>query len=459
MDGESTSGQNWPTMYDFSQDRLGPLAWIANCTELFDFKTQTYRGQPVLTFWSGEVLNGYGRGSYYILNESYVELVHFQANRFGSDMGEIHEFTITSDDTALIPVYHAIPWNLTETGGIENGWLFENMFQEINVETGETVFEWNASTHIGINESYNSLPEDDAAGDHLVSARVMDCIYKISGEDGHIIWRLGGKRSNFEIDDDAVFAFQHDARWVDSKNPVQIALFDNGPMEDIAYSRDLLLDVNSDTKKFTNAAKTFATFEGSMQVLKLSDGNMNYLVGYGSQPYFAELNAQGEILLDVQFGKTNAVNCYRAYKPPWLKKPFTKPDTECESWVVYTANSSDSSTWTTVTTARRTGFEATIDLDGVQLDAYVRGKAVNGSGTALGWAQASNGEQLFDARENVQQNGSVVSITASRTTPLSSATCSAATGSSTGVAARATQGSMESLYTAAAVVAGGLAFV
>lgn len=486
---------------DFSVDRMGSLVWTANYTEPFDFKTQTYKGQPVLTFWSGELLNGYGRGSYYILNQSYVEIAHFQANRFGNDMGDIHEFTITSEDTALVPIYHTIPWNLTDTGGIENGWLFENTFQEINIETGETVFEWNASTHVGINESYNSLPEDvgraedspwdyfhinsiqkDAIGDYLVSARVMDCVYKISGEDGHIIWRLGGKQSDFEIDDAAVFAFQHDARWVDSANQSQITLFDNGPTASIAYSRGLLLDVNNTTKKvtlsreFTDVAKTFATFEGSMQALQLSNGNTNYLIGYGSQPYFAELNAQGEVLLDVQFGKTNAVNSYRAYKLPWQGKPLTKPDvhwdknankvyfswngqTECESWIVYTANTSDSETWTNVTIARRTGFETTVDLNNVQLEAYVRGKADDVSGNVLGWTLASDGEQLFDAPDNIQESGSVEPITRSSTASSTHATSSAATSSSTGVAARPTQGSMESVYAAAVVVAGGLALI
>lgn len=459
---------------------MGSLIWSGNYTEPFDFRTQTYKGQPVLTFWSGELLDGYGRGSYYILNQSYVEIAHFQVNRFGDDMGDIHEFSITGDDTALVPIYHAIPWNLTETGGVEDGWLFENTIQEIDIETGELVFEWNASTHVGINESYNTLPEDvgraedspwdyfhinsiekDPNGDYLVSARVMDCVYKISGQDGSIIWRLGGKQSDFQLDDAAVFAFQHDASWIDDKNQFQMTLFDNGPTDEIAYSRGLLLDVNqvnmtvSLGREFANSAKTFAQFEGSLQALQLSNGNMNYLVGYGSQPYFAELNAQGEILLDVQFGKTNAVNSYRVYKLPWQGKPLTKPDvhwaknesmvyfswngqTDCENWGVYTANSTNSSMWRNVTTVRRTGFETTVDLTDAQLDTYIRGKAVNGSGSVLGWTRASDGNQLFDAPEDVQENISINPTATSSSTPSSSATTSATASSSSGAAARAT---------------------
>ncbi|KAF2626920.1 hypothetical protein BU25DRAFT_470034 [Macroventuria anomochaeta] len=194
MDGEPTSGQNWSTIRDFSQESMGTLVWTGNYTEPFNFKTQSYKYQPVLTFWSGVLEDGFGRGSYYVLNQSYAEITHFYANRFSNDTGDIHEFTFTSDDTGLIPIYHTIPWNLTETGGIENGWVFENTFQEINIKTGELIFEWNASTHVGINESYNSLPEDvgraedsprdyfrinfiekDTGGDYLVSARAMDC--------------------------------------------------------------------------------------------------------------------------------------------------------------------------------------------------------------------------------------------------------------------------------------------
>lgn len=145
---------------EFSEDRLGSLVWTGNYTEFFDLKVQTYNGEPVLTFWSGELLNGFGHGPFYILNQSYDEIAHFQAVGFADDMADMHEFEITEEGHALVMIYHAIPWDLTSSGGVEDGWLFENTFQEINIETGELVFEWNASTHVGINESYNSLPSD-----------------------------------------------------------------------------------------------------------------------------------------------------------------------------------------------------------------------------------------------------------------------------------------------------------
>ncbi|KAJ4372479.1 hypothetical protein N0V83_004253 [Neocucurbitaria cava] len=486
--------------------RLGTLVWTGNYTEPFDFRTQTYKGQPVLTFWSGELENGYGRGSYYILNQSYAEIAHFQVNHFGDNMGDIHEFTITSDDTALVPIYRPITWDLTSSGGPQDGWIFENTIQEINIETGALVFEWNASTHVGINESYNALTDDvgraedapwdyfhintiskDKNGDYLVSARVMDCVYKISGTDGKIIWRLHGKQSDFDVDSAADFAFQHDAKWVDAEQ-TRMTLFDNGPTDSVQYSRGLLLDVNQDDKtvklvrEFANGAKTFAQFEGCLQAIDPSNATTNFLLGFGSQQYFAELDHDGNILLDVQFGKTNTVNSYRAFKQQWQGKPLTKPDvhwdktgnksyfswngaTDVETWEVYTANTSDSKAWKNVTSTRRTGFETTVDLGNMQLNTYVRGRALNTTGGVLGWTRASDGNQLYDAPDDVEtsSSSSSSSVSSTSTSTSSSSKTSAAPSSSSSTAAaaaaRATQALYEQVYVAAVVVVGGLAFV
>ncbi|KAK5174743.1 uncharacterized protein LTR77_001826 [Saxophila tyrrhenica] len=518
VDGSPDSGQDWPTIFEFSDDIVGSLIWTGNYSKPFDFKASTYKGNPVLTFWSGELLDGYGRGSFYILDQSYTEIAHFQVANFGDNMGDIHEFEITADDTALVAIYTAIPYDLSPSGGPEDGWLFECTFQELNIETGELVFQWNSTTHVGIEESYNPLPSDvgtsedapwdyfhinsiekDTNGDYLVSARVMDCVYKISGDDGSIIWRLNGKKSDFKVDPDAEFAFQHDARWVDAKQ-TRLTLFDNGPTDTIDYSRGLLLDVDQDAMtvklntEFTNSDQTFSEFEGSLQPIDPTNTSTNFLLGFGSQPYFAELDHNGNLLLDVQFGASNVVNSYRAFRQPWVGKPTTNPDihwdksgksayfswngaTDIVSWTVLTAPSSNSSTWTNVTSAVRTGFETTIDLSDAKLDTFVRGKAVAKDGSALGWTLASNGNRLFEAPTKVKETGSVKSPkpttsssggsgngngkggSATRVTSPPSRTQGAESSSSSGAAARATGGVMGEVYVAAVVVMGGLAMV
>jgi Arylsulfotransferase (ASST) len=170
-----------------------------------------------------------------------------------------------------------------------------------------------------------------------VSARVTNCIYKISGKDGSIIWRLGGKRTDFQLDPAAEFANQHDARWIDNKKQDQMTLFDNGPHGDISYSRGLLLAVDQSAKtvrlktEFRNGPSTFGQFEGNVQAINPEDPNTNFIVGFGLQPYFAEFSSDGTVLLDGQFGTGIVVNNYRTYKLPWQGKPLDKPKISWDS--------------------------------------------------------------------------------------------------------------------------------
>lgn len=105
----------------------------------------------MLTFWSGEILNGHGNGSFYILNQSYNEIAHFSPIGY-EGAGDLHEFYITGDDTALVIIYTARQIDLSDMDGPEDGWVYENIFQEINIDSGELVFEWNATTHVNLNE-------------------------------------------------------------------------------------------------------------------------------------------------------------------------------------------------------------------------------------------------------------------------------------------------------------------
>ena len=65
-------------------------------------------------------------------------------------------------------------------------------------------------------------------GDYLISARYTNTIYKVSGVDGSILWRLGGKRSDFQLLDGLNFTSQHDIRIQSENDTVTlITIFDN----------------------------------------------------------------------------------------------------------------------------------------------------------------------------------------------------------------------------------------
>ena len=324
--GEPTSLQRQPVIFDMSEERMGTMIWSGNYSDAFDFRAQTYQGEPVLTFWAGAPYNGWGDGSFYILNASYVEIAKVEAVGY-EGRADLHEFTITPDDTAMVLIYPVVPADLSPVGGAaEGGYIFDSIFQEVNISTGELIFEWKSSDHIPLNESYNLLngrgaqdaaydyfhinsADKDADGNYLISARTMDCIYKINGSDGSVIWRLGGKLNDFDLAGDAKFALQHDARWISREAQDRMTLFDNGPTENITYSRGLLLAIDQDAmtarleQEFENTQRTFGTFQGSLQAINPSDPNTNFMIGYGSEPYFAEFDSDGNELLNVQFGK------------------------------------------------------------------------------------------------------------------------------------------------------------
>ncbi|KAF2734421.1 hypothetical protein EJ04DRAFT_512544 [Polyplosphaeria fusca] len=498
VQGKPSSEQNFPGIYEFAGDRMGSLVWSTTNSDFFDafdFRMQTYRGEPTLTFWAGELMSGWGLGSFYLLNQSYAEITHFSPVGH-DDGGDIHEFVITADDTALVAIYPIVQANLTGVGGAEDGWIFDGTFQEIDIETGDLLFEWNASSHVAINETYGNLDDNgsedspfdyfhinsvdkDANGDYLISARLTHCIYKISGEDGSIIWRMNGRASDFDMDEDAVFAWQHDARWINSSEQTRMTLFDNGPTDNFEYSRGLLVDVDQEAmtvtllQDFANLNRTFGQFKGSTQAIDPANESTNYFVGFGSQPYFAEFDSEGNILLDVQYGIGNAANGYRAYRLPWQGMPITVPDihydrnasevffswngaTEVEEWMVYTANETNTTSWNNVTTVRRSGFETVVDLSDLELETFIRGKAINSTGDTLGWTRAGNGNDYFDAPEGVETTSTTSTTPSATISPPASSVTDASGSETTGAAVRAKQGWSEQAYIAAVVVVGGL---
>src|SRR5215212_3277737 len=81
-------------------DDLGRPVWFTKHTRARDFKVQYYRGRPVLTWWEGPVVAGHGVGEYLIFDGSYREVRRVKAGH--GYQGDLHEFLITPEDTALL---------------------------------------------------------------------------------------------------------------------------------------------------------------------------------------------------------------------------------------------------------------------------------------------------------------------------------------------------------------------
>lgn len=173
--------------------------------------------------------------------------------------------------------------------------------------------------------SIDKTPE----GDYLVSFRHTNTIYKVSGTDGSIIWRLGGKKSDFSFQG-LNFSSQHDARFQSANTTVTIlSIFDNGDdgtTNTAPQSGALIIAANNDTHTATLVQAYYApegeldsASQGNFQVL----ANGNVFEGFGSNPNVAEFTNAGTAVWYANLGK--ALQNYRWYKFNWTAAPIDTP--------------------------------------------------------------------------------------------------------------------------------------
>ncbi len=295
-----------------------------------NFRVQTYRGSPVLTWWEGSIELGHGVGEYVIADASYRTVRRVQAA--GGLRGDLHEFVITPRDTALLTSYVVTGADLSAVGGSRTGTIQDAIFQEVDLASGRLLLEWHSLDHIPLSESYAPVSADwdffhinsvdlDGDGNLLVSGRSTHTVYKLDRR-GAIVWRLGGRSSDFSMGAGSSFAWQHDAR---RQPDGTLTVFDNGAAPAVErLSRGLILDVDeramtaSLLDQYTHAG-ILAGSQGSVQLL----ANGNVFVGWGEVPRVSEFNHAGEIVFDAVLGKE--YQCYRAFRQPWSGRPAEAP--------------------------------------------------------------------------------------------------------------------------------------
>jgi hypothetical protein len=99
------------------RDSANNLVWMGANTpghHRMDFTTQTYRGKPVLTWWEGTVVDGYGMGVGMIADSSYrtTHTIHAASGL----MVDLHEFNLTPQGTALLTAYRTSRADLSSVG-------------------------------------------------------------------------------------------------------------------------------------------------------------------------------------------------------------------------------------------------------------------------------------------------------------------------------------------------------
>jgi hypothetical protein len=336
--GDTTTYANGPEILDGQ----GNVVWFQPVPQgltASDFRTQTYLGQPVLTWWQGTGLGGLSSGTDYIYNDNYQQIATVNAGNGLSADG--HEFLITPWNTALILSYTTATANLTSIGGAADQTVINGVVQEIDIATGKVLFQWNSADHVPFSQSEQPLPASpsdpwdwfhinavklDTDGNLLIDARDTWTTYKVSLATGNIIWQLGGKDSSFTLQaapgqvlDGAneIFAWQHDPEPLGNDT---YTFFDNEssgtPL--LPYSRAITVRLDERDRVATLLSSDdqpeglSAASQGNAQTT--AEGNL--VVGWGALPYFSEFDSSGKLIFNAEF--PTGVNTYRAYLQPWL---------------------------------------------------------------------------------------------------------------------------------------------
>ena len=380
-------------------DDRGRVVWFRplDTRGVTDFRVQLYRGRPVLTWWRGRPADGKGDGNYAIVDRSYRPLARVRPGN--GLVGDIHEFLITKRGTALMTIFHRVHR--------EGRLVFEGALQEVDIATGRVLFEWHSVDHVALAESYEqrprkaSIPYDyfhvnsidvDTDGNLLVSARNTHSVYKLDRRTGAILWRLGGKKSDFALGPGARFAWQHDARRLPDGT---ISLFDNEAAPQVGrQSRVIVMRLDVKRKRallvrsLVHRPPLLAVDQGNAQLLP--DGH--FLVGWGHQPYVTEFDLAGRTLFDFRFGSGS--DSYRAYRFRWVGRPADRPAltvvgdrgyvswngaTEVANWQMLAGPQPER--LRPVRTVRKTGFETAVAVP--EDETYVAIRALDRRGHAL----------------------------------------------------------------------------
>ncbi|KAK3079315.1 hypothetical protein LTS18_005160 [Coniosporium uncinatum] len=379
-----------------------------------NFHATRWKGHDVLFSFEGDhnPAYGHGHGHTTIMDQHYETIRELRAGNH--KLTDKHEFHVIDEKTALIQIYQPVPRDLSAySAKKEQQRIVDAVFQELGIESGKLLFEWSSLAHVSPNESVLPITEDqaesgynssdawdyfhinsvdkDGEGNYLISARDACAVHKINGTDGEILWRLGGKRSDFELGSGVEFCFQHHARFTSRDREEEvISLYDNsahgsesGSGKEIhtaPTSSGKIVHLNTRTWKATLVQAFYppdgllSRSQGSMQLLP----NDNAVVNWGSEGALTESGADGTPIFHAYMDSGflgEGVQNYRAFRYNWTGLPSEEPaivclgdkhgstvyvswngDTETDVWRFYAVDEKIGPRWF-LGASKRTAFE------------------------------------------------------------------------------------------------------
>ena len=320
-------------------------AWIAGIT---DFRVQSYNKRSYLTYWNGcNTRNqhwGYRWGSVTFIDDEYqIFTLNPDLNINTMDPAttgyiDMHDHQMTDRNTMVVTSYNITDFNDTL--------IADGLFFELDIATGEVLFEWHALDHLELGESHwhcDVAPTCDwmhlnsiqAVGDnYLMSARHLFAVYFISGIDGSVIWKFDGLGNGTWDTTAFPFQWQHHARATNvTEHGMTVSLFNNnnyvgGPRNPQKQSQGLAfwISMPPDPEKPPILVKQLQTpeeplYSGTQGSYQFDAGNGNGFIGYGLVPKAREYGPDGDLRWEAQFGYENEMMSYRVFKQSWDGTP------------------------------------------------------------------------------------------------------------------------------------------
>ncbi|KAI2680407.1 hypothetical protein DTO027I6_3589 [Penicillium roqueforti] len=340
-----------PYIYDDSGVLIWAGAPLYDNHNVFDFKpVYNIDNDPYLSFIVGWEFDDSKKGHGAIVNHHYEVEKEVQALSDVHDFN-MHEFNIMDGGkTALACTYRVQLINLADFGRpTEESYVTVGGFVEVDIETSKVLFQWDSFDKVALHESnmfhasdhpagspgwdyvHINAVDKNKAGDYLISLRFTDTIYLISGQDGNIVWRLGGHESDFE--QDFTFSKQHDVKFVSSNGTHHVISFLNNASDergsDERVSSVLFIELDTSVvpmtakviKRINRPDSGLTRLRGSARPLP----NGNVFIGWSERGYSSEHTSNGELLMTARFA-SDRYSTYRSYKGEFTGRPTAPPD-------------------------------------------------------------------------------------------------------------------------------------
>jgi hypothetical protein len=221
-----------------------------------------------------------------------------------------HDILVLADGSYWLMCDDTRVMDLTSVGGVAAAQVTGTVIQHVGAGS-ELLFEWNAFDHFqitdldqssrlgpAVNWTHGNALDLDAEGNLLVSFRSLSEITRIRVPSGEVIWRMGGLRSDFSLQEPGPpFTRQHGLRVI---APGRLQLFDN-----------LGEQVGSQAEQYevieaTHTLHRVAAFSASPAVTSLLGGSTQplpggrVLVAYGNANRVQEYDASGAVVWEIE---------------------------------------------------------------------------------------------------------------------------------------------------------------